>query len=475
MKSSFFRLSFLAAAALGATGAQAAFNPAVVSGDARWVIYADLDALRTSAVGKQLIDAAVKAQTGRGLPVQFDVPKVLATIGSVTAYGSNFDKDPKRVDGTAVFQGTADLPKIVEALLIQSTLTTPAVVTEVKDLGFSAYSFTDARKDAAGVIIAFPPGGAVLVSKSEDQLRRAAALLAGGGNSLAKASDSALRGLIGNAAGATFFAATVMPPDSAFPANAPQMRILHMTNSASVALGEQGDKTFAHVVLAASNGDMADKLEKILQGMTAMMSLAQSNDQQITDFINSAQVVREGESVSLHLTYSSAKLAEMIQRMAARAPAVVARTLARNDTGALERLLGRKVFSWSTANVTASAGAVAAAPAPEWHQAPDAISLANGAQISIRILASNSESPARFEELELTPAGGGTPLVFSRRLVAILRSPQGTGRVLQLGFPGEEGKYTLRVRVQAAVNTETNCEIWVKDPVDSAAAPVQQP
>ena len=44
--------------------------------------YVDFGALRSSAVGQQLIEAAVKAEAAKGLPIQVDVPKVLATIGS---------------------------------------------------------------------------------------------------------------------------------------------------------------------------------------------------------------------------------------------------------------------------------------------------------------------------------------------------------------------------------------------------------
>ncbi len=460
------------AALLAATGAQAAFNPAIVSADARWVGYVDFGALRTSAVGQQLMDAAVKAEAAKGLPVQIDLPKVLATIGSVTAYGSNFAKDPKLVDGTTVIQGTPALPKIAEALLIQATLSHPEMVTEVKGLGYPAYAVGNA-KSGSPLVVAFPPEGEVLASRSEERLRRARAVLIGGGGSLAQSAASPLQSLLPNAEGATLFAASVVPGDEILQANAPQTRILRMTSSAAVALGEEGDKTFAHVVLTASNDDTADKLDKILQGMTAMMSLAQSSDQQITDFLNSAKVDRQGDIVTLRLAYSSEKLAELIKTMAAaRAPRIAAGPVARNPAAALERAFGEKVFSWDSANAAVGAGNPAAAPAAEWQQDPNPVQLDNGAEVSVRIL--GHESAARFEELELTPAGGGSPLVFTRRLVGEGRRSS-VARVHQFGFPGEDGKYTLRVRVQPAANAKTSFEIWVKNPTDRAAVPVQQP
>ena len=98
----------------------AAYNPATVAADARWVVYANLDALRASAVGKELVAAIEKAQTQTtGGVIGIDVHKVLATVGSITAYGTNFSPDPKVVDGALIAQGTADLRKITESLLLQ--------------------------------------------------------------------------------------------------------------------------------------------------------------------------------------------------------------------------------------------------------------------------------------------------------------------------------------------------------------------
>ena len=49
--------------------------------------------------------------------------------------------------------------------------------------------------------------------------------------------------------------------------------------------GLGGENTFAHTEMIASSDQMAEKLLKILQGMTAMMSLAETNDKQLADFL----------------------------------------------------------------------------------------------------------------------------------------------------------------------------------------------
>src|SRR4051794_25554731 len=145
MKKTFLLLASLILPVLVACRANATVNPAVVSADAKWLVYADLNALRAGAIGKELIAAGEKMQfdTGNG-KVGVDWQKLLATIGSATAYGANITGDPKDIDGTLVVQGTADLRKIAEGLLIQANLAHPEGVTEITDLPFPAYALKDA-------------------------------------------------------------------------------------------------------------------------------------------------------------------------------------------------------------------------------------------------------------------------------------------------------------------------------------------
>src|SRR4051794_13462596 len=86
---------------------QAAFDPAIVQADSQWVVFVDLNSLRESTLGKELFDQLIKLHPpiadGK---MQIDFQKVLATVGSVTAYGAHFSKDPKLIDGALVFQGT---------------------------------------------------------------------------------------------------------------------------------------------------------------------------------------------------------------------------------------------------------------------------------------------------------------------------------------------------------------------------------
>ena len=187
-----FRLSCLAFAALLLPLAQAAFNPAIVSAEARWIVYADLDALRGSAPGRELVDALQKAQReATDGTIGLDIPKVLTTVGSLTAYGINLSKDPEAIDGALIAQGTADLRKIAESVLLQGTLAEPKVFSEVTDLPFPAYAINDPKAPESTrmqLIVAFPPEPIVLLSKSRAQLLKARDVFRGTAPSLAIAS-----------------------------------------------------------------------------------------------------------------------------------------------------------------------------------------------------------------------------------------------------------------------------------------------
>ena len=199
MKTIFARFTILAFTLFSLPLARSAMDPAVISADAKWVAYADLNALRSSAVGRELIAAAEKAQLSKTHgKFGVDLEKVLAMIESATAYGANFSEDPNLRDGTLIVQGTNDLRKIAEGLLLQQTMVAPSHVVELTNLPFPAYgikifqgksradpaeddkndsqaekSVGNSEVDKIELLIAFPPEPIVIVTKSKEQLIRA--------------------------------------------------------------------------------------------------------------------------------------------------------------------------------------------------------------------------------------------------------------------------------------------------------------
>lgn len=424
--------------------AQADVDPAIIPTDARWVVYADLNALRASALGKEIVAMAEKAQfdTGQG-KIGLDVPKLLATVGTATAFGANFSRDPKAIDGTLVLQGTPDLRKIAEALLLQATITTPEGVAELKDLPFPAYAITPKgpkNGPKAEVIVAFPPEPIVLVSKSREQLVKARDVFRGAAPSLARASDSPLQNLLHDSSHAFLFAASVVPSETLFPEGQPQARILQMTHSGAIAIGENGPNTFAHVDLLATSDEMADKLTKILQGMTAMMSLAETNDKQLADFLNSAAVARDNDTVTLNLAYSSERLAQMIRTVQQKERE---RTPEERAAARVAQIAsGEVIAKWQAEATGAAAPAEGAGPAPLAWRTIENVALKNGTIITLG-RQNNGGKSVRFDSIEITPVGGnGSPLTFRTEF---MRTTGPRGNLAQFQFPGADGTYTLKV------------------------------
>ncbi len=490
-----FLLTALLLPLLSALPALASVNPAVVSADAKWLVYADLNALRASPIGQELIAMAEKAQldTGSG-KVGIDWQKLSATVGSATAYGANISPDPKQIDGTLVVQGTADLRKIAESILIQLNLAQPEEVAEITDLPFPAYAIRAVKhqpkppsekpndaKDADELVkgkvdgnksvnstsldlfIAFPPEAVVLVSKSRPQILKAREVLRGIAPSLTKTPDSPLAKFVQASDGAYLIAASIVPTEKFFSADATQARILKMTSAGSLAFGERGDTTFAHSELVASSDQMAEKLMKILQGMTAMMSLAETNDKQLAEFLNSAAVNRNGDTVTLDLAYSSTRLAAMIktlqQPQQSRSPdRAVARTT--------QMINGKSLAEWQAESGPANADGT---PGPIVVKTIENIALKNGTLLTLA-RQSNGGRNIRYDHIEIAPADhSGMSLTFRPEFMRAAGP-----RWQQFQFPGTDGIYILKVAYLNDPEGKATFAVSAKDPrVEApASAPV---
>jgi hypothetical protein len=416
----------------------AAVDPAIVPADSLWVLYADLNALRASTLGKQLVALAEQSKfdTGQG-QLGLDMQKVLATVGTVTAYGANFSQDPKAIDGALVAEGSPDLRKIVESVLIQANLAHPDDVLEVKDLPFTAYAIRPHDQKSAEpmeLIIAFPPEPIVIASKSRAQLVKARDAYRHSIPSVATTADAPLQHLLRGSTGSYLFAASVVPSETLFRGDQPQARILRMTKSGAIAIGENGSNTFAHSELVAASDEMADKLMKILQGMTAMMSLAETNDQQLAEFLSSSKVTRDNNTVTLQLAYSSDRLVQMIKTLADKSPPPTPEQ--RRLAQASQLINGRVLAQWQA---TAANGTK---ESPIAWRTIENVSLNNGALISLGRFANGGRN-ARFDRVEIVPANGtGAPLVFRTEFMS-RGGPR--GNLSQFQFPGIDGSYTIKV------------------------------
>lgn len=299
--------------AAAAPSALAAFDPAVVPAEAQWVFYVDVHGLRASAMGAELMAMIPEMDLdSKQLPLKLNLPKLIESIDSATAYGTRITKNADEMDGALVIRGTEDLRKIVQGVMLASLGAEDGKgefkVKELTGLGYEAYQVQDE------VIVALPPGNAILVSKSKESLTAARGLLASDKGSLAKSKNAMLTPLIPGGVTPYVLTATVIPRESGLiPEEGPQARILQMASAASVALGESGSMTTARIQIDATSAEMADRLIKILQGFVAMLSFAETDDAALASFLRSVTVEKTPSGALLNLAYPTDRLVQMLK------------------------------------------------------------------------------------------------------------------------------------------------------------------
>ncbi len=444
------RLALSALPLLPACLLAAPYNPAQVSADARWVIHADVEALRNSKVGQVIVAEIEKAQAEqKNNGIGLNIPRLVSTLTTLTAYGTNFEPDPAKLDGTLVAQGAPELRKIVESILLQGTLAQADVFSEVSDLPFPAYAISDpklAPEKRTQVIIAFPPEALILVSKSKDSLQRALAVHRGALPALDKSKDSPLTRFTANATGAAVFAASAAPADIKFDEKSPQARVLQLTKAGSLALGEKEGMLVALTELSATSDRNADKLHKILEGLTAMLSLAESNDRQLAEFLNATKVTRDNDMVRLKVVYPTEQIVRMTQALANPPPP--------RKSQPASITVGAAVAEWTGAEAEPEKEGLA------WRTIEN-VRLANGMLVTLgRTFERVPETVTpQFERVEIVPSGGGAPLVFGRDLMRTIRNS-----MLQFSFPGTEGSYTLKVAYKKGTAPNARFAVSTQDP-----------
>jgi hypothetical protein len=225
----------------------------------------------------------------------------LTNISSVTAYGPDFAKNG---EGVLLLNTRANLRSDLDTLVGMAALSK----NEKKDFEmlqqkpFALYTFKEQ-------IYLLPfTSNAVLVAKSRDQLENAREVVLGKADSLAKGSRFKNYPKIEEPL--TFLAMAEGFND--FADIPPQAQVLREAKGGRLAFGEKDKEIFANLVFQVKDEEASTKIQQVLQGIVALISLSQP-DKEITQLASNSKIAADGATVSVDLHYGVAKLIERIE------------------------------------------------------------------------------------------------------------------------------------------------------------------
>ena len=261
-----------------------------VAADAKWVLHLDLDAFRQTQVGRYLLDDVIGAKFSEAQAenkIQFNTsPK---NIHSVTAYGTRFGKEQ---EGVLLVHTTANVKKDIEALVGLAALDGNDKTESLKleDASYLLYKIND---DA---FVAPDVNGTVLLARTRAQLEDARAVLAGEKQSV---SGGELFAKYPKVEQSFFFlgAAEGFSQEGPVP---PQAQVLQESDGGRLVIGESGENLFVNLVLRGKSPESTTKIQQVLQGIVALVSMAQDNPD-IQQLAAGTSVAKEEQNVVVNL------------------------------------------------------------------------------------------------------------------------------------------------------------------------------
>lgn len=275
-------------AALSATAAP--LDLAKVSTGSKWLLHLDVDALRNSKIGTHFLNKIIQPKIDEADELkEMKLSLSLQNISSVTAFGPAFAKDG---EGVLLVQTSADVKKDLDTVCGMVSVSGGDMLKVTQVNPYPIYSFK------SNVFIAPNIGNITVVAKSKEQLVSAREVLLGKGESMSKtkaftdyptATNSFF--FLGMAEG--FNESTAIPP---------QAQVLKETSGGRLVLGENKDKVFASVVLKAKDDDATLKIQQVFQGIVALVSLSEDNNQ-LKELASGAKIGAEGRNVTITLQF----------------------------------------------------------------------------------------------------------------------------------------------------------------------------
>lgn len=275
-----------------------------VGADAKWLVHLDVDRLRSTKVGDFLINQVLAAKLG-ALTRQFEFDLDWQKVHALTAYGTSY-QSKSGFDGVLLIKADLDLQSALDAAIeksAQESKTKSAPIEKTQEGDVTTYSLKN------HLFVTFKPGRPVVVGKSLDSVAKAGEVLSGTAANLASTKTFSE---FPKPRSPFFFVATAegFNPSSELAGGGtqgdepnPKAKILKLANSGRVDLGEESDQLFLDVSLKAKSAEVVTQIKQVIQGMIALASLSQPDNQDLQQLAQSAKVSSSGNFVTLKLGY----------------------------------------------------------------------------------------------------------------------------------------------------------------------------
>jgi hypothetical protein len=280
-----------------------------VSADAKWLLHLDVDSLRQTKIGsfvlREILEKKVQKQvnnlvTQLNLKTKIDFKKIRA----VTAYGLNFESEHS---GVLLVHTGQDIQKILETLVQQVEANDgSAPALPLKRLQQSPTPFYSLKDELFASVFS---GELLLLGKSREQIEKASQVLAGKSANLT-ASDAfaafpnVAHGFFFLAVAEAFNVKDVIPP---------QAKVLQLAEGGRLVVGERPDNLFAELALRAKSAEVTTQIQQIIQGMVALVSLSQADNQDLMQLAESIKVSTKENLVTILLEYPIAKALKKLE------------------------------------------------------------------------------------------------------------------------------------------------------------------
>ncbi|MBC2607448.1 hypothetical protein [Pelagicoccus albus] len=270
--------------------------------DAKWLAHVDMEGLMNSSFSEMGV-AKLKEliQENNESSISIDVDLLLSEIKSITAYGASFQDDA--ANESVIILKTGDrMQAIFDGFIAHQEM-------EGKETGLELLDDKPYQSYLLGgeLFLAFPDKNYAIAGKNYDRIERAYRVVEGDGPSL----ESAKEPLILNEGAGFFLMFTANGIDS-LKNMPPQARMLQKTKGGQLSIGEKDGLFRANVILTTSGREVSLQLYRIVQGMVALASFTQVENQSMVEVMNGV-VVDQGDSfVSVDFSYPVDKLLSLI-------------------------------------------------------------------------------------------------------------------------------------------------------------------